>query len=69
MRAKLAMGTVAKVMLGKIKWISTSPIPLLARPIPIAGSQPNCTEKSSTSMRPSQKTGMDTPINAPVMQT
>ena len=42
---------------------------LLARPIPIAGSQPRWTENNNTSIRPNQKTGMETPISAPVMQT
>ena len=69
MRANVAAGIVARQKHGRIMWLITSQTPFDIAPMPIAGSQPRFTEKVRTSMRPSQKIGIDTPTRASTMKT
>ena len=68
-RAKVAIGMVAKQVQGRIICETKSHSPTSSDPRPKAGSSPHCTENWFTSIMPSQKMGMDTPTRASTMNT
>ena len=65
--AKVAIGMVDRQKHGRTMWRITSPRPFSKAPIPRAGSHPSRTLKVSTSIRPIQKIGMETPISASII--
>ena len=67
MRAKLAMLPKERHTAGRKMWEITSPSPLAREPIPSTGNHPRLTLKASTSIRPSQKLGIETPISAVII--
>ena len=69
MRASVAAGMVARQNTGRIMWLTTSQTPFENVPIPMAGKSPRFTLNVRTSMRPSQKIGIDTPTRATTMNT
>ena len=65
--AKVAIGIVARQKPGRIMWLTTSPMPLEMSPMPMTGRRFILTENWRTSIRASQKIGMDTPTSVMTM--